>query len=63
MFTDCRDLGISQNWGTFWGVPIIRIVVYWGLYWGILNLGITISARLIVQGQQLLFLGRSTLSF
>ena len=23
----------------FWGVPIIRMIVYWGLYWGPLTLG------------------------
>ena len=23
----------------FWGVPIIRTIVYWGLYWGPLILG------------------------
>ena len=25
--------------GTFFGVPIIRIIVFWGLYWGLLILG------------------------
>ena len=23
----------------FWGVPILRIIVFWGLYWGPLILG------------------------
>ena len=23
-------MGISQNWGTILGVPIIRTIVYWG---------------------------------
>ena len=32
-------MGVSQNWGTSSGVPIIRIIVYWGLYWGHLILG------------------------
>ena len=31
---------VSLNYGfPFWGVPIIRIVVFWGLYWGPLILG------------------------
>ena len=30
---------VSQDWGTFFGVPIIRIIVSWGLYWGPLVLG------------------------
>ena len=27
-------MGVSQNWGYHFGVPIIRTIVYWGLYWG-----------------------------
>ena len=32
-------VGVSQNYGYLFGVPIIRIIVYWGLYWGPLILG------------------------
>ena len=26
-------MGVSQDWGTFLGVHIIRTIVYLGLYW------------------------------
>ena len=34
-----RELGLGiwgfpKIRGTFFGVPIIRIIVFWGLYWG-----------------------------
>ena len=32
-------LGVSQNRGTFLGVPIIRSIIFWGLYWGTPILG------------------------
>ena len=32
-------LGVSQNYGTNLGVPIVRTVVFWCLYWGPLILG------------------------
>ena len=35
----CRHMGVSQNKGYFFGVPIIRIIVYWDLYWGPFILG------------------------
>ena len=28
------QMGVSQNYGYLFGVPIIRIIVFWGLYWG-----------------------------
>ena len=27
-------MGVSQNWGYFFGVPVIRVIVLRGLYWG-----------------------------
>ena len=27
-------MGVSQNYGYLFGVPIIRMMKYWGLYWG-----------------------------
>ena len=27
-------MGVSQNWGYLFEVPIIRIIVFWGLNWG-----------------------------
>ena len=27
-------VGSPKLGNPFWGVPIIRIIVYWGLYWG-----------------------------
>ena len=36
----CRSIwGFPKIRGTFWGVPIIRIILYWGLFWGPLILG------------------------
>ena len=32
-------MGFPKFRGTFWGVPIIRIIVLWGLYWGPLIFG------------------------
>ena len=31
--------GFPKITGTFFGVPILRIIVFWGLYWGSLILG------------------------
>ena len=31
----CKHGGFPKLWVPFWGVPIVRIIVYWGLYWGI----------------------------
>ena len=25
---------VSQNWGSFVGLPIIRMIIFCGLYWG-----------------------------
>ena len=33
-FSGNEDMGVSQNYGCLFGVPIIRIMVFWGLYWG-----------------------------
>ena len=27
-------MGVSQNYGYHFGVPVIRTVVFWDLYWG-----------------------------
>ena len=32
-------MGVSQNYGYHFGVPIIRTIVIWDLYWGTLILG------------------------
>ena len=32
-------MGVSQNQGYHFGVPIMRIIVFGGLYWGPLILG------------------------
>ena len=29
-----EGLGFPKFRGTFWGVPIVRIIVFRGLYWG-----------------------------
>ena len=34
-----RHVGVSQNYGYHFGVPIIRTIVFWDRYWGTLILG------------------------
>ena len=41
---DCGSYGVSQSWGSLFGVPIVRIYIYRGLDWGFLTLETTILA-------------------
>ena len=34
-----EEMGVSQNYGCHFGIPIIRTIVFWDLYWGTLILG------------------------
>ena len=42
---------VSHNQGNFfWGVPIIRTIVYWSIYWGTLILGNYDAEQLVLNG-------------
>ena len=58
MFGHLETWGFPKIGGTFWGVPIIRIIVFWGLYPPILgNHQITKPDDLLRRGPRLAALG------